>query len=182
MKIFLQEALSIIKNYYIFIDTCVFLDIAVLDKSVRDDFINGLFRFKEEMCAFVTVEPVAWEFFLGSTPKDLEIKKEYFNKLITTIIPTRSLKEETIENLIIEYGRDAMGTLSYTDLCLGTAIKQYPKSLLLTRNYKDFPARIFNCLAVFTISLYKEVRTYGFYEYKGGKISKKDSIENEVPF
>jgi len=168
MKIFFsQETLSVLERTHIFVDTCVLLDFACLKRTERDKFIDTLRKFKEKDGVFVTIMPVATEFYLGSTQKDLEIKEKYINQILTDILPVRLLKEEFMRELIRDYGRYAKGNISYTDLCLATAVRQFPKSFVLTRNYKDFPLNIFDCGAVFTLHLNKEVRTYCFYSYNG---------------
>jgi len=174
MKIFLpQETLTAIRaNTHIFIDTCILLDIAALRKRGRNEFLDKLALFTQKGCVFVTVEPIAVEFYLGSTKQDLEIKKDYFNQLVTTTIPTRVLKQNIIEDLIVEYGKYARKNVHYVDLHLGAAAKQFPSSLILTRNYSDFPLKIFDCQAVFTVHLNKEARTYCFYSYNQNRKTK----------
>jgi len=186
MKIFLpRSTLSVIKqNTHIFIDTCILLDFASFRKG-RPEFLENLLLFTKKGGVFVTIAPVAVEFFLGSTIQDLRVKKEYFNRLVETVIPIRIIREEIIEQLIIEYGRYAKGNVSYVDLCLGAAVKQFPNSLVLTRNYNDFPLKIFDCKAVFTVHLNREVRTYCFYDYRGLSKKKKKKIKgkkNNIPF
>ncbi|MBL7150940.1 hypothetical protein ISS86_03345 [Candidatus Microgenomates bacterium] len=184
MQIFLpQETFLAIKNTHIFIDTCILLDFANFKKKQgKAEFLNKLTLFTKNGCVFVTIMPVAVEFFLGSTQQDLKIKKRYFNQLIKTTLPVKIIKEKTIEDLILEYGRYARGNVSYVDLCLGAAIRQFPGSLLLTRNYKDFPLKIFDCRGVFTVHLNKEVRTYCFYEYRKRDKEKKAKKKGSVPF
>lgn len=187
MKIFLpQETLSVIKqNTHIFIDTCILLDFASFKKEAREEFFKKLFLFTKKGGVFVTITPVAVEFLLGSTIQDLRVKKEYLDLLIETTLPIRSIKEEIIEQLIIEYGRYAKGNVSYADLCLGAAVKQFSNSLVLTRNHKDFPLKIFDCKGVFTVHLNKEARTYCFYSYRGMIKEKNKKIreeKNNIPF
>lgn len=186
MKVFLpQDTLSVIKqNTHIFIDTCILLDFANFKKG-KPEFLEKLLLFTKKGGVFVTIAPVAVEFFLGSTIQDLRIKKEYFNRLVKTTLPIRIIKKEIIEQLIIEYGRYARGNVSYTDLCLGAAVKQFSNSLVLTRNYNDFPLKIFDCKAVFTVHLNREVRAYCFYGYKGLNKKKKKATrrkKNKIPF
>lgn len=183
MKIFLPpETLSVIKDIHIFIDTCLLIDIVNLKRKDREELVDKLTLFTQNGCFFVAIEPVAIEFFLGSTEQDLKVKKDYLNQLVTTIIPVRVIKQDVIEESLIEYGKYARGNISYTDLCLGAAVKQFPNSLVLTRNYKDFPLTIFECEAVFTVHLNKEARTYCFYGYKKPKEEKDDKKNNLVPF
>jgi len=186
MKIFLsEEALSLVKNNHIFVDTCVFLDLASLKKDDRDEFENKLLQFTKQGSIFVTVEPVVVEFYLGSSQADLKIKKSYINHLIESTLPVRVLNKIVLDSLIVEYGRYARGNVSYTDLCLGAAVKQFPNSLVLTRNYKDFPLKIFDCRAVFTLHLNRETRAYCFYSYRGLIKKKRAKIREEkdnIPF
>lgn len=186
MKIFLpQDTLSVIKqNTHIFIDTCILLDFASFKKD-KAEFLEKLSLFTKKGGVFVTIIPVAVEFLLGSTVEDLEVKKKYLNRLIEVILPIRSIKEEIIQQLIVEYGRYARGNVSYVDLCLGAAVKQFPNSLVLTRNHKDFPLKIFDCKAVFVVHLNREARTYCFYGYRGLIKKKKKKTErkkNNIPF
>jgi len=184
MKIFLpQETISAVKKKYIFVDTCLLLDWANFHKKEKSLFSDSLNQLIINDCALVTVEPVIVEFFLGSNKESLKIKKAFLESLKITIIPIRSV-EYKIEDLVLEYGEKARGKLSYVDICLGAAIKQFSnKSLVLTRNYKDFPERIFDCSAIFSISLSQEIRTYCFYSYDQNKAIKTIKINDEkIPF
>ena len=186
MKIFLsEEALSLVKNNHIFVDTCVFLDLASLRKGDRGEFENKLLQFTKRGSIFVTVEPVAVEFYLGSSQSDLKIKKSYINQLIESTLPVRVLNKSKMDSLILEYGRNARGNVSYADLCLGAAIKQFPNSLVLTRNHRDFPLKIFDSKAVFTVHLNIEARTYCFYGYRGmikKHKKKRETKKADIPF
>ena len=182
MKIFLpEEALSIVKDSHIFVDTCVLLDFVSFKKEDRVEFEDRLSQFTKRGSIFVTIEPVAVEFYLGSSQQDLKIKKSYLNQLIKVILPVRVINKENIEGLIVEYGRYARGNISYVDLCLGASTRQFPNSVALTRNHKDFPLKIFDCKAVFVVHLNKEARTYCFYSYRKAK-KRKIKKNPKVPF
>jgi len=183
MKIFLpQETLSAIKfNSHIFIDTCFFIDFAFLPKKERENLIKKWRLITKKGGVFVTIEPVVIEFLLGSSMTDLKIKRDYINQLIETAIPVTALQKNIIESLIKEYGIYARGNVSYTDLCLASAIKQYPNTFLLTRNYKDFPLKIFSSRGLLAIHLNKTVRTYCLYSYGEEKVKKKDN-RDKIPF
>ena len=105
MKIFLPgETLSAIKRVHIFVDTCILLDFASFtNRNDKLEFLNKLALFKRNGCVFVTIDPAAVEYFLGSTLQDLSIKKEYFNQLIKVSLSIQTLNKEIIESLIIEY-------------------------------------------------------------------------------
>lgn len=186
MKIFLsEEALSAIKDSHIFVDTCVLLDFATLKGKDQVEFGNKLFLFTKKGSLFVTIEPVVFEFYLGSSKSDLKIKKSYVGQLIKTVLPVRILNKENTEGLILQYGRYARKNVSYTDLCLAAAVKQFSDSLVLTRNYKDFPLKIFDCRALFTIHFNKDIRTYCFYGYRRSASKKKRKAiknKNNIPF
>jgi len=183
MKIILpKETLSVIKDIHIFVDTCILFDFATLkDKEDKVLFIENISSFIDNGCFFVTLEPIAVEFFLGSTRQDIKDKKKYFGQLIKTTLPVRILEKEVINDLIVEYGRYARSNVSYADLCLGASAKQFPKSVVLTRNYKDFPLNIFDCQGIFTMHLNVETRSYCFYSYKKKK-AKKKAKKNVAPF
>ena len=183
MKIFLPtETLSVVKEKYVFVDTCVFLDFAYLNQKGKEAFMDGLNLLTKENCVFMVIEPVAIEFFIGSNEEDLKLKKEYLEKMnIQPILSSKVLNIEKREELLLEYGNSARGNLSYVDLCLGTAVKQFSKSLVMTRNYKDFSERIFECTALFSICLDKDIKTYGFYQY-GRKVEKSQKKDEEIPF
>ncbi len=168
MRIFTSADLySVIKERHLFIDTCLLLDVAHLNKRERGQLWSILTSFKKVGGVFVTLVPIATEFFLGSNIEDLKIKRDYFNALIEAILPVRTISQEVFDQLIIEYGNYAKGKVSYPDLCLAAAAKQFRTSLLVTRNHKDFPLKIFDCLGVLVIHLNNEARCYGFYQYKG---------------
>lgn len=183
MKIFLpQETLSVVKSHYVFLDTCILLDFAVLKPKDKEKFIDKLNLLIQEDCELITINLVVIEFLIGSSVQDIKTKRKYLGLLTKIIIPERGIKPENIESLIAEYGENARGSLSCTDLHLGAAIKQFPNSLVLTRNYKDFPAKIFSCLGVLSLSLEKDVRTYSFYEYERGNPPEIVSQSQEIPF
>ena len=181
MDIFLpQEALSVIKECHVFIDTCFLLDFASLKKTKdKSKLIDLLNNFRNLSVSFITLSPVALEFYLGSTSQDLLIKEKYLTSIIDEVLPVRALKEEVTKKLIMQYGRYAKGKVSYVDLCLATALKQFPKTFLLTRNYKDFPLKIFGCEAYFILQFNNDLRTYCFYS--GEKVIKKQKIKEEFP-
>lgn len=183
MKIFLpHDTLLVVKEKYIIVDTCLFLEFAFLTKEEKSLFIDGLNLLRGVGCSLLTIEPVETEFYIGSNIQDLEVKKEYLKLMkIETVYPQRLLDAEAKEKLLVEYGDMVKGSLSYVDFCLGIAAKQFPKSLILTRNYKDFPGRVFQCVALFSISLDKNIKTYGFYQY--GKTEYQNTAKLEVtPF
>ena len=74
MKIFFpRSTLSVIKqNTHIFIDTCILLDFASFRKG-RPEFLEKLLLFTKKGGVFVTIAPIAVEFFLGSTIQDLRV-------------------------------------------------------------------------------------------------------------
>jgi hypothetical protein len=182
-KIFLpQETLSAIKfNSHIFVDTCFFLDFAFLSKRDKEDLLKNWALIIKGGGVFVTIEPVVIEFLLGSSTADLKIKRDYISQLIETVIPVTALQKNIIESLIKEYGVYARGNVSYVDLCLASAIRQYPNTFLLTRNHSDFPLKIFSSQGLFAIHLNKAIRTYCLYAYGKEKPKKKDN-KDEIPF
>lgn len=183
MEIFLsKETLLAGKERLIFVDTCILLDFAVLKKDDRENLFEVFKRFIDNSSVFITIEPVVNEFLLGTRSKeDLLVKKKYLDRLVETVIPIRTIPPSLIEELILEYGIYARGTVSYTDLCLGAAIKHYQGTYLLTRNYKDFPLKIFNCQGIFTLHFNNDLRTYCFYMY-GKKTVKKRRKNLDAPF
>lgn len=181
MRIFLpQDTLGVIDKQYIFVDTSFLIDFAFLQRRDRNSFFDSWEEIKMR-AALLTTFPVATEFLLGSSEKDLIKKKEYLAELVGTVINSRLIQPETIEEIIIEYGRYAQGKLSYVDLSLGAAVKQFDNSLVLTRNYEDFPLKIFDCQAIFGFHLNKSLRMYGFYSYKGLGSSKENNEDRIRP-
>lgn len=182
-KIFLpRETLSAIKfNSHVFVDTCFFLDFAFLSKKDKIKLLKEWSLIIKKGGVFVTIEPVVIEFLLGSSVVDLKIKRDYISQLIETVIPITALQKDIIESLIKEYGAYARGNVSYVDLCLASAIKQYPNTFLLTRNHSDFPLRMFSSRGIFAIHLNKGIRTYCLYSYEKEEVEKKDD-EAKIPF
>lgn len=182
MKVFFpQEALLATKNKYIFFDNCVLLDIGILRENDRKEIFDKLDLLLANGCVFGSVYPIYSEFCISFKESDLLKKKAFFEKIIEFTIPIRAIKTDIFDELIVEYSKYSRKTKpSFADLCLAAAIKQFPQSLLLTRNHSDFPLSLFNCLGAFLIHHDKEIRAYGFYEYGPFKRGKKK--EEEPPF
>lgn len=181
MKIFFpQEILPVVKNKHIFFDTCVLLDIAFLKKEDRLQMYNNLDLLLANNCDFGSVYPVYAEFSISYKESDWIKKKSFFEKLIEFTIPVRSIDTDVFDELMINYTKYSRKTIpSFTDLCLAAAVRKFSNSLILTRDHSDFPLSIFNCVGIFTIHHYREVRPYGFYEYG---LPKKKTKKIKTPF
>lgn len=179
-----QETRTSISKKYIFLDTCIFLDLATLkNKTDRQIFINLLRDIREAQSILLTIKPVAFEFYLGSGREELEVKRQYVTEVPDQVIDIRTFQSEIDEELIIQYGSYAKGNVSFVDFCLGAAAKKFAKSLVMTRNYKDFPRKIFECIGTTTILQSTNALTYCFYAYRGREAQQEDLITtSDIPF
>lgn len=175
MKVFASTNLSeLITKKHVFVDTCLLFDLCIIkNENFKRKAIADLLS---KDIVLVTTSPVKTEFLLGSDYSDLVKKQKYLASLIKAEIPVRVV-EDKFGPLIEQYGKYARGEVSYVDLSLGAAVKHFLNTLLVTRNYNDFPLKIFDCVGIWALHLEKEIRTYCFYS---DKTQKKDV--SDLPF
>lgn len=153
------DFLQILKDKFLLLDTCVFID-AFSHPSEFGKFFNKL---KDNETSLLTIDDVITEFLKGSsTDTKFDEKKEFINDIIETSLPTNNL-QENVERLIKIYKIESKD-LSITDLHLGATLMKFKNRIyLLTRDHSDFPTRIFKRENILNISHGKGIFTYGIY-------------------
>ncbi len=158
-------------NSTILLDTNFFFDYF----NNKDKYSDFLLESQKMDCSLVSIDLVKCEFIRTKNVDILNKKAEFFNKTISTVLPLDKEVHALIQSTIKEYGSDSEG-VSPVDFYLACCLKRYKGLYLLTRNHKDFPARIFARSHIFSIEIEKDIRTYALYSYH----TKTDKIIEEI--
>ena len=156
------DFISKIKNKHLLLDTNVFIDTSLHEEKFGK-FLNEL---KNNGVTLLTLEVVMIEFTKGAPTKEkFNTKKTTVEKIVDTYLP---LTKEILENsskLAKLYGEEGKGT-NIVDFLLGGALVQYEdKLLLMTKDIKDFPAKIFKLETHFLLQHNRAIQNYGIYTY-----------------
>jgi len=140
----IENCLQGIESKHILLDTCFFIDAG---KSIllngEQEYIELIDSFRARENVFVTIFPVAIEFYRGSDLIfDFEQKKNFLIGLVEKIIPIDPQIIENAYQLCLAYRKNGKD-VEPTDIIIGATLGKYGDGvLLLTRNINHFPVKI----------------------------------------
>lgn len=153
---------------HLLVDTCVLIDLLIAGKETEEWLISTA---KSNSVHLVGNEAILLELL-----KNSKSKKEYDNKaglylrIIEADLPLDINSLKAAQRMAIAYGKLGKG-VSFTDFILAGALERYgnKNTYLLTVNHKDFPSKILDRKAVFSLEVGEEVRSFAIYGYSEDK-------------
>lgn len=161
-----QTLVTELANSDVFFDTNTFIS------AISIPEISELFKeLKGNGCAFLTIPSVVFEFTRGTASiPDFNKRAEFIDTLVNTVYPIEKHIED-LRDLVVVLQR-IKGDIHYTDFLLVACLYKFPKSYLISSNYKDCPTEILDRKFIITIDTEKDIRNYGIYKFSMEKFSK----------
>ena len=158
---------STFKNKTLLLDTNALIDAFRLPA----EFYDLANEFATMGCDLVTTKTIALEFLGGTKDKSsIKIKQEFleltFGKKLAAVYLPLDHTEPDISD-ILTFSRQA-NKFSIADYELYSTCKRYGERIaLVTRNHKDFSAKLMERISFITLLGNAEIHTYGIYSYSG---------------
>lgn len=162
----MRENLQAAKGKHVLIDTNIIID-AIKDAKSFMPLFGELADIK---AVPMLDEIVCFEFLRSATSNSEKKKMELFLKDIfgdpAMLVPDKNIIEEATKIAMV-YRRHQSPSVDLTDCFLAAQAERYKNNLLiLTKNHKDYPSCIFDCLGVFAMCGDKnEIHTIGLYGF-----------------
>lgn len=167
MKIYNIEKLSTYKLGYLFLDTSSLIAII----SYFKDFSHSLSTLKENGRILVTIPSVAFEFSRTDNIESYNTRAKFIKEFISIYPIERHLNKFTP---LIPVLHKTHGGLSYPDFLLYCCLYNFPSSVLLIENHKDFTPTLLDRELTLTIDREeeKQIRNISVYSFSHIKYNK----------